>query len=131
MKLLAILVVVFSVGVARADDGSGSAAPAAAPVPVSDARKACTAAMNADPSFAKAIVEVADKQAADKRLEDTEKEHLDAAQHIAKDEKHVILAYAAMWLVAAGFVLFLWLRQQKLVKEIALLKRDLEKEAAT
>lgn len=128
MKLLAILVVVFTAGVARADEGSGSAAPAAAPV--SDARKACTAAMNADPSFAKAIVEVADKQAADKRLEDTEKEHLDAAQHIAKDEKHVILAYAAMWLVAAGFVLFLWLRQQKLVKEIAMLKRDLEKEAS-
>lgn len=126
MKLLTILVVMFTVGVARADEGS--AAPAPAPV-VSDARKACTDAMNADPTFEKMIVEIADKKAADKRLADTEAEHLDAAQHIAKDEKHVILAYAAMWIVAAGFVLFLFLRQQKLVKEIAALKRDLEKEA--
>ncbi len=142
MKLVAILVVLLSVGTARAD-GSGSApAPAAAPVadearptaPVIDAgnkslRKICTDAMNADPAFAKAIVEVADKDAADRRLAATEAEHLDAAQHIAKDEKHVILAYTAMWMIAAGFVVFLWRRQQALKAEIAGLRADLEKEA--
>ena len=49
----------------------------------------------------------------------------EAAAEIAKNEKHVILAYAAMWLVAAGFVLFLWRRQQALKIEIANLRRDL------
>ncbi len=126
MKLVAILVVLFSVGIARADE--------AAPTPqVIDAgnksiRKICTDAMNADPAFAKAIVEVADKDAADRRLAASEAEHLDAAQHIAKDEKHVILAYAAMWIIAAGFVVFLWRRQQALKAEIAQLRSDLEKE---
>jgi hypothetical protein len=113
-----LLILMFALGTAHADVDPG-------------ARKACTDAMNADPAFAKAIVETADKQAADRRLEDTEKEHVDAAMHVAKDERHVILAYAAMWLIAAGFVVFLFMRQQKLVAEIAALKRDLDKEAAT
>ncbi len=135
MKLVTLLVVVFSIGIAHAD-GSGSdaaagmpAPPPAACVPASDLRKVCAAAMNTDPAFAKAIVEVADKEAADRRLAATEAEHLDAAKHIAKDETHVILAYAAMWLIAAGFVVFLWRRQQALKAEIAQLRNDLEKEA--
>ena len=31
-----------------------------------------------------------------------------------------------MWVVAALFVMFLWFRQQKLLSEIAMLRRDLE-----
>jgi CcmD family protein len=38
----------------------------------------------------------------------------------------VILAYAAMWVIAAGFVLFLWRRQQALRSEIERLRRDLD-----
>jgi len=38
----------------------------------------------------------------------------------------VILAYAAMWLLSVGFVLFLWRRQQGLRVEIGQLRRDLE-----
>ena len=136
MKLLSILVLVFATGVAHAD-GSGSAEEGkpAPPAPVVSAdasalRKTCTDAMNADPSFAKAIVDVADKDAATRRMDATEKEHLDAAAHIAKDQKHVVLAYGAMWIIAAAFVVFLWRRQQALKAEIAALKRDLEKEAS-
>lgn len=131
MKKLSILIVLF-VGTLG---GSAFAIEAKATPTVIDAgnqsmRKLCTDAMNADPTFAKAIVEVADKEAADRRLAATEAEHLDAAKHIAKDELHVILAYAAMWMIAAGFVVFLWRRQQALKAEIAQLRRDLEKEAA-
>ncbi|MFO1533991.1 MAG: hypothetical protein ABR562_10065, partial [Thermoplasmatota archaeon] len=57
---------------------------------------------------------------------ETVKQHQDAALAIAKNEKHVILAYAAMWVIAAGFVLFLWRRQQHLKTEIAQLRRDLD-----
>lgn len=112
---------------------AGSAAPvdAAKPPapPVSDARKACADAMNADPQFAAAITKVADEKATDQRDKDTLAAHLDANMHVQKNERHVIYAYAAMWIVAAGFVIFLWRRQQGLKDEIASLRRDLEASA--
>jgi hypothetical protein len=101
-------------------------APAAAPAPPPDNRKACTDAMNADPKFAAEIVRVADEAAALKRDADTVAAHVDAVSHVQKNERHVIYAYAAMWIIAAGFVIFLWRRQQALVVEIAHLRRDLE-----
>jgi len=91
-----------------------------------DARKACTAAMNADPKFAAEIVKTADEAAALRRDAETVAAHTDAYAHVQKNERHVILAYAAMWIVAVGFVLFLWRRQQALKLEIVHLRRDLE-----
>ena len=128
MKLVVTILVMMLAGTAYAIEARPTE-------PVIDAgnkslRKICTDAMNADPVFAKAIVDVADKDAAQRRLDATEKEHLDAAEHIAKDQKHVILAYGAMWVIAAGFVIFLWRRQQALKAEIAALRKDLDKEAA-
>ena len=99
-------------------------APAAAPPP--DARKACTDAMNADPQLGAEIVKIADEKAALKRDADTVAAHVDAVNHVQRNERHVIYAYAAMWIVAAGFVIFLWRRQQALVVEIGHLRRDLE-----
>jgi len=81
-------------------------------------RKTCADAMNADPTFAQAIVETINA--------DTAKQHREAADDVAKNQKHVIGAYAAMWVLGAAFLIFMWRRQQKLVGEIAQLKRDLE-----
>jgi hypothetical protein len=106
------------------------AAPAAAPVDAAGARAQCTAAMNADPKFAAEIVKVADEAAALKRDQDTLNAHNDAYAHIQKNERHVIYGYAAMWIIAAGFVIFLWRRQQALQAEIAQLHRDLEAAAS-
>ncbi len=115
--------------------GSGSApAPEAPPAPPppgqnepnATARKACTDAMNADPMFEKLIVETADRKAAEQRLENDRLQHEIAAASIAKNEKHVVLAYAAMWIIAAAFVFFLWRRQQALRGEINQLKADLD-----
>jgi len=126
----AILVFMLSLaGVAHAD-GDTTPSPA-------DLRKTCVDAMNANPSFAKDIVTAADKQADDKRLAlDKEAGERRAQQDddartqrtltIAKDERQVIMAYAAMWIVAAAFVLFLWLKQSGLKAEILRLRRDLE-----
>lgn len=107
-------------------DPAAAAIPVPAPASPSDLRKTCVAAMNADPTFAKAIVETADKQAAEARLKLDLQQHQLAALAIAKNERHVIIAYMAMWLVAVGFVLFLWRRQQRLNLEIGQLRRDLE-----
>ncbi len=131
-------------GAAVAQTGSGavpaaagsaaSDAPAALPpapaAPASDARKACTEAMNADPLFAAAIVKTADEKAAAQRDADTLAAHSDANLHVQKNERHVIYGYASMWIVAALFVIFLWRRQQALKSEIANLRRDLEAAAA-
>ena len=102
------------------------AQPALSPA---EARKLCAAAMNADPKFAAEIVKTADEAAAQKRDADTVAAHNDAFAHIQKNERHVIYAYAAMWIVAALFVIFLWRRQQGLKAEIANLRRDLEASA--
>jgi prophage DNA circulation protein len=106
------------------------AAPAAAPGDAASARAQCTAAMNADPTFAAEIVKIADASAALKRDQETLAAHTDAYAHIQKNERHVIYAYAAMWIIAAGFVIFLWRRQQGLQAEIAQLQRDLEAAAS-
>jgi hypothetical protein len=121
-------------GAAATPAAAGSGAPAApgesqppAPsAPAPDARKLCTDAMNADPQFAAAIVKVADEKAAAKRDADTLATHQDAVARVQKNERHVIYAYAAIWIVAAAFVVFLWRRQQGLNAEIATLRRDLD-----
>lgn len=94
-------------------------APPATPAPsAADLRATCAAAMNADPTFAESIVKTINEQ--------TLAQHKQAADAIAKNEKHVVLAYAAFWVLAALFVVFLWRRQQGLKAEIAQLKRDLD-----
>ena len=113
--ILALLVVAVAAGAARAQ--------------VADPRKVCTDAMNADPKFANDIVAIANKDLATQihnydvtfaKLQD------DANAKIAKNEKHVILAYAAIWVAAAAFLLFLWRRQQGLKDRIEKLTRELD-----
>lgn len=114
---------------AAAQTGSGSAAAPTSPEPQAlkiqppeptpaELRKICADAMNTSPGFADDIVKTIN--------EDTARQHEKAAAAIAKNEKHVIMAYAAMWVIAAMFLMFLWRRQQALKGEIANLKRDLE-----
>ena len=81
-------------------------------------RQTCAAAMNANPGFADEIVKTINEKTAFK--------HAQAADEIAMNERHVILAYAAMWLVAAAFVIFLWRRQRALESEIVHLRRELD-----
>ena len=130
MTKLALVLVIVLGGVAAAQTGSGEAEKAPPPPPtnrIAEARATCVAAMNADPTFAKSIQDTIDKQL-DQRYIDL---NVDANNHIQKNEAHVIYAYAALWLLAAGFVVFLWRRQQKLRSEIDALRRDLEAAGST
>jgi len=104
---------------------SAASAQAPAPPPAADVaalRKTCADAMNADPAFAKSIAATVDKQIDQKTID----AHTQANAFIAKNERHVLLAYGAMWVIAALFVAFLWLRQQKLRAEITQLRKDLD-----
>jgi hypothetical protein len=92
------------------------AAPAA--TDVAALRQTCSDAMNKDPSFAQSIIKVAN--------EETALKHLQAADRIARNEQHVIAAYAAMWIAAVVFLVFLWKRQSGLKAQIARLSADLD-----
>lgn len=117
MKWLVTIVVLFAAPAARADES---------------ARKACADAMNADPDFARSIIKEAERlirvnvdtlQACKDGA--VIKAHQDAADDVATNQRHVLMAYIAMWLVAIGFVVFLWRRHAALKLEIAHLRKDL------
>lgn len=118
-----------AVGEGTAPGQPGSAAPflkmPPPPPQVPDsggARKACVDAMNADPTFAESILATLGKQKDAEIL----KVHQDAELHVEKNERHVIYAYAAMWVIAALFVVFLWRRQRVLQFEITQLSKELD-----
>jgi hypothetical protein len=129
MKKL-ILIMLLVGGVASAQ-GSGAATMPAPPAPVpvqvprspAELHQICADAMNADPVFAKSIVLTADKQIDQQTID----AHDAAIKKIAQEESHVIYAYGALWVITALLVAFMWLRQQKLKTEIAMLRRDLTK----
>ena len=116
IKILVVLAVL--TGTTAAQE-AGAPAP---PPPASEARACCTKAMNEDANFAKEIVATADR-GIDQRTIDA---HNMAAAQIAENERHVVYAYAAMWILAALFVGFLWYRQQMLKAELAALRRELD-----
>jgi len=105
-KLILVLLVAFA-GVASAD--------------TTPQQQACFDLANNDKAFGDALIKVADKRIDAETLQ----AHQDAFHHIQKNEAHVIYAYAAMWVIAALLLLFLWRRQQGLRGEIAQLKSEL------
>jgi hypothetical protein len=131
---LGLAAVLAGTAFAQPATGSAAGAPAAQPPPppaapasaAGDARKACSAAMNADPQFAAEITKIADERAQLKRDADTVAAHVDANHHVQRNERHVIYAYGAMWIIAAAFVIFLWRRQRALESEILHLRRELD-----
>jgi hypothetical protein len=105
-KLILVLLVAFA-GVASAE-----------PTPQ---EQACFDLANKDKAFGDALLKVVDARIDAEIVQ----AHKDAYHHIQKNESAVIYAYAALWVIAAGFVVFLWRRQQALRGEIAQLKTDL------
>ncbi len=53
--------------------------------------------------------------------------HRTESEQFTTNNRHVVLAYAAIWLLTVGFVVFMWMRQGKLKREIARLSADLAK----
>jgi hypothetical protein len=109
---------------------AGSAAPAAEPAPAPaanpDAHKACVDALNADPALAKRVLDTYNKKAVTDLDQQVIDAHNAANAQIAENERHVIYAYAAMWILAALFLVYMFLRQQSLKAELAALRRDLD-----
>jgi hypothetical protein len=112
--------------------GSAAAQPAPPPEPTPapagaiDAQKVCVDALNADPELAKRVGATYNKKALEAIDQQTIDAHKRAAADIAENERHVIYAYAAMWIFAALFLVHMWRRQQALKTELAQLRRELD-----
>ena len=50
--------------------------------------------------------------------------HEEEAHNVANNNRHVVLAYAALWAVVMLFVLYMWIRQRRLQEEIDRLERE-------
>jgi hypothetical protein len=129
MVVMMVAVVAAVAGTAAADDGATHLDP----------HDQCVQAMSNDPGLAKTIgdtafgVDVAakrradlDKEAGERREKQDADQREQTTRQIALDQRQVILAYAAMWVVAAGFLAFMWRKQGALRAEIASLRRELE-----
>jgi CcmD family protein len=53
--------------------------------------------------------------------------HRTESATFTRNNEHVILAYGAIWVLTAGFVVFVWMRQNRLKAEIARLTADVAK----
>jgi hypothetical protein len=53
--------------------------------------------------------------------------HVQASREVTTNNRHVVMAYAAIWLIAVGFVVLLWRKQQALRAEIDRLSKELAK----
>lgn len=60
----------------------------------------------------------------------TDEFHAQDARQVTKNNKHVVMAYAALWAVVAIFVVGMWVRQRKLSEQIIKLEAELKKAAA-
>ncbi len=101
------------------------AAPAAgemAAVPGStppELKQTCMDAINSDQQWTNELTAIIEKRV---RFQ----VHNEESELIAMNKRHVVLAYAVLWLIAVGFLLMQWRRQQALKRQIETLTRDLE-----
>jgi hypothetical protein len=56
--------------------------------------------------------------------------HQEDANIMAKNKKHVVMAYGALWGLTVVFVALLWLRQRRLVGELDALQKRIAKATA-
>ena len=55
--------------------------------------------------------------------------HEAEAALIQRNEKHVVMAYAGLWILTVAFVILLWFRQRRLVTELEVLEKKVAKAA--
>lgn len=141
MKQLFIACVVVSVAVVAiapavaqspaAPDPTPVAPAATAPAAPTVSKEACLAFIDADPVLSAELTSKLrahiDQQFWSDQEAATKKRHNDDATLIATNKRHVVLAYAAMWLLAVGFLAFLWHRQRGLVARLGELEARLSR----
>lgn len=82
-------------------------------------KHSCMAAINSDQQWTDEL-----RAAVQKHM--TYDAHNAEATLIATNQRHVIMAYAALWLAAVGFLVLQWRKQQALREQLEALRRDLD-----
>jgi CcmD family protein len=116
-------VVLAGVAPVAAQEPGATAAPAAAATATEPAGAPYRSAMRSQ--CEDELAKDADWRA-DVKLRLAPEVHAEDAQQMLTNRRHVVLAYAALWILVAGFVVFMWLRQRGLQAEIARLERDID-----
>ncbi len=110
---------------AATGDGAAAAPAAATDAPATAAgtplalKHSCMAAINADQEWTDEL-----RAAVQKRM--TYDAHNAEATLIATNKRHVVMAYAALWLAAIGFLVMQWRKQKVLRDQLEALRRDLD-----
>ncbi len=86
---------------------------------VSEMRDACIAEMAKDAEIRVACM-----------TQYSDEYHAQDAKQATNNNKHVVMAYGALWIIATIFLVGMWLRQRKLIHQIERLEADLAKAAA-
>jgi hypothetical protein len=94
-------------------------APTADGVTPPELKRTCMDAINSDQQWTNELAAIIEKRV---RFQ----VHNAEAELIAMNKRHVVMAYAALWLIAIGFLVMQWRRQQALKRQIETLTRDLE-----
>jgi hypothetical protein len=102
------------------------AAPAPPPADGAITVEKVISAAEKDPALAEGLKTWMYRVHADELAEISRKRHDEDSAQIALNKKHVILAYAALWLLAVVFLVVQWRRQQALSERISQLHKELE-----
>lgn len=110
-----------------------AAAPAPAPVPAAAplTRDQIIEALAKDKALEEDFVRQLKARHALELNEATRQRHDDDSKQIALNKRHVVMAYAALWILAVAFLVLLWRRQQTLNARIAQLQKELESAVAS
>jgi C4-dicarboxylate-specific signal transduction histidine kinase len=110
-----------------------TAAPALAPAPAAAplTRDQIIDALARDKALEEDFVRQLKARHALELNEATRQRHDDDSKQIALNKRHVVMAYAALWILAVVFLVVLWRRQQTLNARIAQLQKELESAVAS
>ncbi len=108
------------------------ARPIESSVYVSPIREACTEAMRHDLAWRSQIrtKHLLPQVRAEIRAELRPDVHAEDTALILKNRRHVVMAYAALWIIVVIFVVALWIRQRNLFREIGELETQLARAIA-
>lgn len=122
MRILLVILFVGLAGAAYAQPTAAPPEPGAMPAPPyqSPDRDRCAAEIEKDPVWRAEL----------QRRFETEF-HEAEARRVTANNRHVVLAYGALWVLTVGFLGLMFLRQKKLLAEIERLEAEVKRAAAT
>ncbi len=110
--------VALAAGDASADESAAAESAMAEPPYASPMREQCTEELRKDARWR-----------AELRNQLRDDIHSEDANLMLRNKRHVVIAYAAIWILAVGFLVLMWWRQRSLTSEIEALREEVRRAA--